>query len=177
MASSSLPQAVEEVHDPRLASLAAPRTVLDNRPMPPRRPDLPRRPARALSALAVALLAWVGLAACASSAPVHFSSDPPGARVLIDGVDSGFVTPCLLELPNVPTRRVDFQLLGHQPATRYMHFEHRGELIYWRDASVHYRTWNFPLWLNPEDLFLFYENKSGESPSRIYVRLRRQTDS
>ena len=55
--------------------------------------------------LAPALLAT--LSACAEirrDPGVMFASNPSGARVVVDGVDSGFVTPCHLDLPR-STRR------------------------------------------------------------------------
>lgn len=130
------------------------------------------QPARLLLlALALALAP-----ACAAPRPVHFSSEPPGARVIVDGTDSGFVTPCMLELANHPSRRIDFVLPGFETATRQLGLKRRGELVYWRDSSVHYRTWNFPLWLSSEDFFIFYKRQGGEFPSRIFVRMRREAD-
>ena len=46
------------------------------------------------------------------------SSDPPGATVSIDRRDSGFVTPCVLEVDADDDKRVDIQLKGYEPETR-----------------------------------------------------------
>lgn len=128
----------------------------------------------ALAALLLALGAATG--ACRAPRPVHFASDPPGARVVVDGTDSGFVTPCRLELRNKSSRRIDLELDGYQTATRFLGFEKRGELVYWRDAAVSYNTWDFPLWLGFRDFFVPYKRMSGESPGRLYVRMRRASD-
>lgn len=114
------------------------------------------------------------LAACRTPTPVHFSSSPSGAAVLIDGQDTGFVTPCLIDLPDGPTRRVQFQLPGYRTEVRTLAHESRSELVYWSEATHSYKTWNFPLWLGSEDFFLPRKNLSGESPARLYVRMRRK---
>lgn len=131
---------------------------------------------RHLSVPRLAPLVAALLAGCAAPQPVHLSTDPPGARVLIDGVDSGFVTPCLLELPNVPERKVAFSLRGYESAERTLVYVERTEMVYWKDASTSANTWCFPIFLNPPDFFVPIKSKSGESPSRIFVRLRREAD-
>jgi len=116
----------------------------------------------------------LALAACRTQAPVHFSSSPPGASVLINGQDTGFVTPCLIELEDAPVRRVQFQLRGYRTEARVLRDEKRSELVTWRESTHSYKTWNFPLWLGAEDFFIPRKSLSGESPSRLYVRLRRK---
>ena len=130
---------------------------------------MPLRARFLISALALA-------PACVGPRPVHFSSEPPGARVVIDGQDSGFVTPCMLELRNRRSRRIDFVLPNYETTTRQLGLKSRGQLVYWRDSTVSYRTWNFPLWLSSEDFFLFYKRQGGEFPSRVFVRMRREAD-
>ena len=94
----------------------------------------------------------------------------------IDGVDTGFVTPCLMDLRDGPTRQVEFLLPGYVTETRTVAYASRMDLIFWREASGKLSTWNFPLWLSAEDFFIPRKNLSGESPSRLYVRMRRQAD-
>ena len=122
------------------------------------------------------LFALIPLAACRTATPVHFSSSPPGVEVHIDGQDSGFVTPCLMDLEDGPTRQVDFVLPGYVTETRTVAYAERKDLVYWREASGNLATWNFPLWLGSEDFFFPKKNTSGESPARLYVRMRRQAD-
>lgn len=45
---------------------------------------------------------------------VSFSSDPAGARVVVDGTPMGH-TPCQLALPTDRSQSVEFQLADHQP--------------------------------------------------------------
>lgn len=132
----------------------------------------PRR--RIAFALAAALP--LALGSCKAPHPIQFASDPPGASVLVDGVDTGFVTPCMLDIPDEDSRRVDIRLTGYQPATRYLTLQRGGELVYWRDSITRLETWRFPLWLGSEDFFIPYKRRGGESPARVYVRLRREAD-
>lgn len=117
-----------------------------------------------------------GLAACRNTPPVYFSSSPPGAILVVDGQETGFVTPCAVDLEDVDSRTVEFRLNGFEPAVRVLRYQERADLVYWTEASGDLKTWNFPLWLGSRDFFLPKKNLSGESPSRIYVRLRRLAD-
>lgn len=129
-----------------------------------------------LMRLLAAWTATLALAACQGT-PVHFASEPPGARILIDGEDTGFVTPCRIQLPDRSRSTVEFVVPGYQTATRELSTRSRGELVYWRDAAVHYNTWNFPLWLGYRDFFWPYKFQGGEWPRRLYVRLKREADA
>ena len=64
------------------------------------------------------------LAACLSNLRaepyVKIASDPPGARILIDERDSGFVTPAVMHLDVEDDHRVDLMLPGYAPATRFL---------------------------------------------------------
>lgn len=122
------------------------------------------------------LVALLPLAACRTPTPVHFSSSPPGVEVHIDGVHTGFVTPCLIDLEDGPTRQVEFVLPGYVTELRTVAYVDRKDLVFWREASGNLNTWNFPLWLGSEDFFIPKKNLSGESPARLYVRMRRHAD-
>ncbi len=108
---------------------------------------------------------------------VSLATYPAGANVVVDGEDSGFSTPCVLNLDSGNSRRIDFELPGYTTATRMLVDRGRRELVYWRDATVNYNTWNFPLWLNLEDFFVPSKNRGGKMPGRVFVRLRRQADT
>ncbi len=132
--------------------------------------SLPRTPA----GLALALLA----AACvAPAAPlgVLVASDPPGARILIDGHDSGWVTPAYLDLPD-DRQRVDLNLDGYQPASLMV--EPGGDpyyLIVHSEAYLGPSVWHFWLWLNYEDGLAPIKLTSGLQPARIFIPLRLAT--
>jgi hypothetical protein len=125
--------------------------------------------------ISLPILALLACASCAAPRPVHFSSSPPGARVLIDGADTGFVTPCMLELDDTTSRTLELSLPGYLTERRVLVHQNRKELVFWRESALT-KSWNFPLWLGSEDFFIPLKRTSGESPARIYIRLRREAD-
>lgn len=123
--------------------------------------------------------------ACLLSACVFFqaprgivvSSDPPGATVSIDGKDSGFVTPCVLDVDADDDRRVDIALKGYEMETRFITPDHEVYAILWREMSAEFRTFDFPLFLNFRDFFAPVKVTETVSPGRIHVRLDRAADA
>ncbi|MBL8857421.1 MAG: PEGA domain-containing protein [Planctomycetes bacterium] len=105
------------------------------------------------------------------------SSDPPGATVLIDRHDSGFVTPCVLDVDADDDKRVDIELKGYEPETRFLTKDHEVYTILWREMSVGYKTFDFPLFLNFRDFFVPVKYRETVAPGRIHVRLDRKADS
>lgn len=103
---------------------------------------------------------------------IEVSSAPPGARIYVDGRDSGFVTPCVLGVDDDP-HRVELELDGYRRETRLLTTGGQTYLIYWNEAFLTYDTWRFPLWLNWLDGLFPLKLVDASSPSRIFVRLRR----
>lgn len=128
--------------------------------------------------LATTLLALVALAATACVAPdrppgLVVASEPPGARILVDGRDSGWVTPMAMHLDRGDRARLDLVLDGYRPATVVV--EPGGQsfyLILWRESYKDWDTWRFPLWLNYKDFLAPVKLSKGLQPSRIFVPLR-----
>jgi hypothetical protein len=131
---------------------------------------------RALACFSIAL-ALSGCILLPSPGNVTFASDPPGARVLIDGKDTGFVTPCALALERNDDTRLDIELPGYVTATRYLTPDHQCYVILWREMYVDQRTFHFPLWLNVRDFFVPIKYDKTMAPGRIYVRLERTADA
>ncbi|HPF14385.1 MAG TPA: PEGA domain-containing protein, partial [Planctomycetota bacterium] len=117
------------------------------------------------------------LGACTSYPPVHFASDPPGARILIDGKDTGFVTPTSLNIPNKNHRTVEFAMPGYESAVRDLRTGKRRDFIFYGEWTMGYSTWRFPLWLNFQDFFVERKTQSGERPSRLFVNMKRKSSS
>jgi hypothetical protein len=130
---------------------------------------------RPLAILSTAL----ALSACQllpTTSNVTFASDPPGARVLIDGRDTGFVTPCGLALERNDDTRLDIELPGYVTATRFLTPDHQVYVMLWREMFVAARTFHFPLWLNVRDFCVPIKYDKTMAPGRIYVRLERSAD-
>jgi len=133
------------------------------------------RPATLLAGLLVAL----SCSACSifpRARGVNLSSDPPGARVIVDGADSGFVTPCILTLPNKRSQTVRFERPGYRSAERVLLKGTEREIMLWREMTVFYRTWRQPAWLTSADFFQPVKVEQGPFPNRIFVRLQREAD-
>lgn len=130
--------------------------------------NLPRK----LLPVHLAGLLLLALGACQSVTPpgVHFSTTPPGARILVDGRDSGFVTPTNLDLDD--DHWIQFELDGYEPADIYLESGTRRHVIPWTRGEVDITTPWFPLLLPMEDLMLPVKVDKSPSPQRIYVKLR-----
>ena len=109
---------------------------------------------------------------------VVIASDPPGARVLVDGRDSGFVTPCNLDLEQEDDERIklDLVLPGYRVARIDMLPDERSYSMRYIDMYADYSTWCFPLWLNFDDFLFPFKKESWSSPARIHVPMRLSID-
>ena len=119
--------------------------------------------------LAVALLA--SCVAIQRAPGVELASRPPGARVVVDAEDSGFVTPCTIDIGRAK-HQVDLQLDGYQPARVF--FDEGGGtwIMHWNEAYADYHVWRFPLWLNMWDFWTPIKIDRGYEPARVFVALR-----
>jgi hypothetical protein len=125
----------------------------------------------------VALLCCVALcqASCLNVSPpgTAIASEPPGARVHVDGRDSGWVTPCRLALDAEETHVVMLRLEGYTPREVLLEPAHRHGFVDWRQAVNGVRsTIEFPILMPPGDLLLPFRELRATSPGRVFVRLR-----
>jgi len=124
--------------------------------------------------LIAATVVSLAVACVAPTAPpgVMVASEPPGARILVNGRDSGWVTPAHLGLEQ-ERQRLDIVLDGYRPATIVVQpGGQRYYLIHWDEAYASYNTWRFPLWLNFEDGLAPFKLARSLRPARIFVPLR-----
>lgn len=124
-----------------------------------------------LSGLLALLLACGGCISMEPDPTLSISTDPPGAQVLINGVDTGFATPCLLAVDQ-ELMEVEIRLRGYETETRMVSRDPKLETRYWSEMNSSSRTWRFPLFLNIHDLF---NHPAREvmllAPGRIFIRL------
>jgi hypothetical protein len=131
-----------------------------------------------LARLSLSLILGSLLGACQAThrqPGVSISSAPPGANVILDGVDTGFVTPCDIALTRDP-HEIRIELEGYETAVRHVDGDTRRDSIYYDEANAGMKTWRFPLWLNYEDGFFPWKRELGYSPARIFVRMRLATE-
>ncbi len=129
------------------------------------------------------LATWIALAGLLSSGcqikhrvpGVVVASDPPGAKVLVDGQDSGFVTPCNLGLDRERSD-LDLVLPGYQVARVSVRPDSESYSMRYIDMYSDYRTWCFPAWLNFKDFFFPFKKRQWLAPARIHVPMRLSID-
>lgn len=127
----------------------------------------------------LALAAFAGLSGCSLLAPnrsVMLSTTPPGANVLVDGKNSGFVTPCQVQFDVDEDVRIDFESPGFRTETRFLTPDDRVYSILWDEMYVGPQTWHFPLWLPLGDFLVPVKWTEGHAPGRIHVDLDRVSD-
>jgi len=126
----------------------------------------------ALRALLLSALALASGCRNVSSAGVHFSSEPPGAAVRVDGEDSGWVTPCEVALDVEREHEVELVLEGFAPRHFLLVPDLRRSFVSWNQAVNGLTTRQRAPFLQPtEDLLLPFREERALSPGRIFVRL------
>ena len=106
---------------------------------------------------------------------VHLSTTPPGASVLVDGVPSGFATPCMIALEK-KAQVVSLEKPGFLSADRQLVPNPYNDTWYWREASVGPHTFHFGLWINLDDFITPVKRMNELEASRIHVHLKRVAD-
>lgn len=123
---------------------------------------------------AAALGLSLALTGCISSRrPIVLDTTPPGALVVVDGVDSGHSTPCAIQLPD-SRRTIEFVLDGYETESRDIRIGRRRDVVFYRDAATPIGMWTFPMFLNLPDFMFPIKEDGGEMPSRIHVRMTRK---
>lgn len=106
---------------------------------------------------------------------IHFSSDPPGADVVIDGVPSGYATPCMVALPK-ERQIVSLEKEGYHIPRRVLFPQPFNDTWFWAEATVGPHTFDFPTFINLDDFLQPVVMKNELLPARIFIRLKRLSD-
>jgi hypothetical protein len=106
---------------------------------------------------------------------VSFFTEPPGARVIVDKKDSGFVTPCRMALES-DKHHVEFAMSGYKTANVTLVGVTRSAIVYWRDMTIRAENWCFPMWLNLNDTVEPFKFRKALAPGHVYVRLQRSSE-
>ena len=130
------------------------------------------RPLLATSLSAVLLILGASCLSVQSPGPA-LSSEPPGARVRVDGRDSGWVTPCQIALDEDRAHVVTLELEGYAPREVRLEPLDRHGVIARRPAVNGVKsTIRFPILMPTVDLLLPFRELGGLAPNRVFVRLR-----
>lgn len=119
--------------------------------------------------------ALLALAGCLDVSPpgTAFATEPPGARLLVDGRDSGWVTPCVVDLDDDDERVVRFELAGHVPRELVLVPLERHRIVDWYTGVNGVRsTIRAPVFMPMTDLVLPLRETRSLAPGRVFVRLR-----
>ena len=100
------------------------------------------------------------------------ASTPPGARISVDGLDSGFVTPCSIALEGDEKHWVQLALEGYATTDLYLDESRHVYIVPWVKGQAAQDTFAFPLFLPAVDLLLPVQVDNSPSPKRIHVKLR-----
>jgi len=114
-------------------------------------------------------------ASCLNVSPsgTTLASEPPGARVHVDGRDSGWVTPCEIALDADETHVVTLALDGFAPREIVLEPLERHGIVAWRQGVNGVKsTIRFPILIPMGDFLFPLRESSATSPSRVFVRLR-----
>lgn len=106
---------------------------------------------------------------------VHLSSTPPGASVHIDGVPSGFATPCMIALEK-EAQVVSIHKSGYVVSERKLVPDPYNDTWYWTEATVGPHTFDFGLWINLDDFVTPIKRMNQLEASRIHVHMKRLSD-
>lgn len=142
-------------------------------------PLTPARSRRLGGLLVGALLAGLFGSSCianTASPGVFLATNPPGARVFVDGADTGFATPCSLDLDKTNEHEVAFVLDGYDVARRDLYPNTNWSAVPWSDGDIDLGVWRFPLFLTFEGLFFPFRENDNLVPSRVYVSLEISTE-
>lgn len=103
---------------------------------------------------------------------VFFASHPPGARIFLDEVDSGFVTPCMIDIDDDRPHEVRLEFQGYQTRIFRVVPGKRVTVIPWAYAIS--EDIQSPLFACTDDLFFPRRIDNNSVPGRVYVRLHPQ---
>jgi len=152
--------------------------MIQSRPTRPSIRDTPKTTALTIPVCLVLCLALLSTACVASTASpgVFFATDPPGARVFVNGADSGFATPCAISLDKTREHEVAFVLDGYDVARRELYPSTRWTATPWSSGDIDLGIWRFPLFLTFEGLFFPFGEDDDLIPSRVFVPLEIATE-
>ena len=127
----------------------------------------------------LALLLTLTLSSCVmdmSSPGVFLATNPAGARVLVDGYDTGFATPCAIDLDSSKQHDVTFELEGYAPSTRRLVPNPTTTVVPWTDGDIGASKWRFPIFLTFRGFFFPFRTRNNLAPARVYVPLEVATE-
>ncbi len=127
-------------------------------------------------ALLIGSLVMLGAVSCQNTTPpgTLFATDPPGAAILLDGKDSGYVTPSMIRLGRGASHDIRLRLPGFAEERFTVHPEDRVQYVSWMYGNASTSGLTFVFFLTFWDILLPLQFDQSFSPGRIFVRLQPQ---
>lgn len=109
---------------------------------------------------------------------VLIASEPPGARIVVDGVDTGRTTPASLALGGNFGRDhvVVLEKSGYRPATRRLFQHTEGYTSKLIDAAYDLTSIPLPFFWTAGDFVFPFGVRGALLPAELYVRLQREDE-
>lgn len=126
----------------------------------------------------VLLLAWL-LSACTcfrGDSTVLITSDPPGARILVDGEDSGRTTPANMDLGGMwaGDTWITLRKRGYRDEVRLLTHYTEGYTSRWIDGAEILTLPPLPIFWTLGDFFVPFAVRWAYVPGGIYVKLYKE---
>jgi len=107
---------------------------------------------------------------------VLFTSEPPGARIWIDGEDTGYTTPKQLNIGGVFgfDHEIRMTMPGYRPGTRRIYQYTEGYTSRWIDGVYDPVMPPLPLFWTFGDFFLPFGIRAAIVPGALHIKLYRE---
>lgn len=110
--------------------------------------------------------------------PVLITSTPPGARIWIDGTDTGRTTPASFDLAGNFGRDHDVKVVkkGFRPVERRLYQHTQGYTSRWIDGASTFGLPPLPIFWTPGDLVFPFGVQGQVVPDELHVKLYREDE-
>lgn len=111
-----------------------------------------------------------------SNNPVLITSDPPGARIWLDGHDTGKTTPTSFDLAGNFGRDHDVRITkkGYRPVERRLYQQTEAYTSRWIDGASSFGLPPLPIFWTPGDLVFPFGVRGQIVPDELHVKLYRE---
>ena len=109
---------------------------------------------------------------------VLITSNPPGAQILVDGVDTGETTPSMMDIAGLfgGNHVLELRREGYRPARRVLYQYTKGYTSRWVEGAAGAELPTMPLFWTMGDMFVPFGIVNAIVPEELYVKLYREDE-